>query len=496
MPASLTYPGIYIDEVPSAVRTIIGVPTSIAAFVGQALRGPVNEPRHTTNWGDFERIFGGLSPASQMSYAVYHYYLNGGSEAEVVRVAKGAANATLPLPNGPTLIAASPGTWANNTLHAAVDHNPPLTDPATYYNLTVTDTGTNVQERYVNVSVDTASARSLDKLLRSSSLVTVDSLDPHLGTQPAVSDVTAGNGSDGQALDDTLLAGDQTQKQGIWALLNTDIFNILCLPDAGTTTLTAAMNLCVDRRAMLLVDPPATWTSVQAAHDGAISANPPVSGDNSRNAALYFPRIQLPDPQQHGLVRDFPPSGTVAGIYARTDTQRGVWKAPAGVDASLNGVQALTVPMTDLENGQLNPLGVNCLRAFPLIGPVVWGARTVRGADILADQWKYIPVRRTALYIEESLYRGTKWVVFEPNDEPLWSQIRLNVGAFMNGLFRQGAFQGRTPQDAYLVKCDSANNPQGDIDRGIVNILVGFAPLKPAEFVLIHIQQVAPQPQV
>jgi len=152
--------------------------------------------------------------------------------------------------------------------------------------------------------------------------------------------------------------------------------------------------------------------------------------------------------------------------------------------------------MSDLENGRLNPLGVNCLRSFPVIGPVAWGARTMRGADVLTDQWKYLPVRRLALFIEESLYRGTQWIVFEPNDEPLWSSIRLNVGAFMNSLFRQGAFQGRTPRDAYLVKCDAQNNPQNDIDRGIVNILVGFAPLKPAEFVIIHIQQLAGQIQV
>jgi phage tail sheath protein FI len=159
-------------------------------------------------------------------------------------------------------------------------------------------------------------------------------------------------------------------------------------------------------------------------------------------------------------------------------------------------VTGTTVKLTDLENGRLNPLGLNCLRELGVIGNVVWGARTRRGADQLADQWKYIPVRRLALFIEESLYRGTQWVVFEPNDEPLWSSIRLNVGAFMNNLFRQGAFQGGTPADAYLVKCDATNNPQNDIDRGIVNILVGFAPLKPAEFVLIHIQQLAGQIQV
>jgi phage tail sheath protein FI len=151
------------------------------------------------------------------------------------------------------------------------------------------------------------------------------------------------------------------------------------------------------------------------------------------------------------------------------------------------------VSLTDAENGLLNPLGVNCLRAFPIIGSVVWGARTLRGADLLADEYKYVPVRRLALYIEESLFRGTQWVVFEPNDEPLWSQIRLNVGAFMQNLFRQGAFQGTTPSAAYFVKCDQETTTQNDINRGVVNVVVGFAPLKPAEFVIIKIQQMAGQ---
>jgi phage tail sheath protein FI len=181
----------------------------------------------------------------------------------------------------------------------------------------------------------------------------------------------------------------------------------------------------------------------------------------------------------------------IAGVWARTDLLRGVFKAPAGIETPMVGVRELTVKLTDGENGQLNPLGFNCLRSFPVIGNVVWGARTLRGADVLTDQWKYLPVRRLALFIEESLYRGTKFAVFEPNDEPLWAQLRLNVGAFMQDQFRKGAFQGTTPREAYLVKCDKETTTQNDIDKGIVNILVGFAPLKPAEFVIIKIQQLA-----
>jgi len=153
------------------------------------------------------------------------------------------------------------------------------------------------------------------------------------------------------------------------------------------------------------------------------------------------------------------------------------------------------VPLTDRENGSLNPLGINCLRMFPIIGTVLWGARTLRGADLLADEYKYLPVRRTALFLEESLYRGTQWVVFQPNDERTWALIRLNVGAFMNDLFRKGAFQGTKPQDAYFVRCDATTTTQNDIDRGVVNIVVGFAPLKPAEFVIVQLQQIAGQIQ-
>jgi phage tail sheath protein FI len=152
--------------------------------------------------------------------------------------------------------------------------------------------------------------------------------------------------------------------------------------------------------------------------------------------------------------------------------------------------------LTDPENGALNPLGLNCLRIFPIYGSIAWGARTLVGSDAEGNEWKYVPVRRTALFLEESLYRGTQWVVFEPNDEPLWAQIRLNIGAFMHGLFRQGAFQGQTPRDAYFVKCDKETTTQADINLGIVNILVGFAPLKPAEFVVIKIQQMAGQIEV
>jgi phage tail sheath protein FI len=214
------------------------------------------------------------------------------------------------------------------------------------------------------------------------------------------------------------------------------------------------------------------------------------------NAALFFPRLRIGDPLNSNRPREFASSGTVAGIFARTDADRGVWKAPAGTAASLRGTSlTLTEVLTDKQNGVLNVAGINVLRNFPIYQNVSWGARTLVGANAMASEWKYIPVRRTALFIEESLFQGLKWVVFEPNDEALWAQIRLNVGAFMHGLFRQGAFQGTKPGDAYLVKCDRETTTQADINAGVVNILVGFQPLKPAEFVVIRIQQLAGQIQ-
>jgi len=294
--------------------------------------------------------------------------------------------------------------------------------------------------------------------------------------------------------------GMNAAKHGLFALEKVDLFNLLCIPpfspatDVTTSLLDEAVTYCKKRRAMLLVDPPAHWTNKAIAKQEVIDG--PYPGTNSNYAALFFPRLKQPNPLRDNQIEEFVPCGAVAGVFARTDTQRGVWKAPAGQDAGLVGVPQLSVPLTDEENGELNPLGINCLRAFPVIGRVVWGARTLEGADRLASEWKYIPVRRMALFIEESLYRGTQWVIFEPNDEPLWSQIRLNVGSFMQNLFRQGAFQGKTPREAYFVKCDKETTTQNDINLGIVNVIVGFAPLKPAEFVILKIQQMTGQLEV
>jgi uncharacterized protein len=271
-----------------------------------------------------------------------------------------------------------------------------------------------------------------------------------------------------------------------------DLFNLMVLPPIAnapvpvTSLYGNASTFCQTKRAFLLMDGPDSWTDPQTAVAGLTALRTGVSKDYS---AVFYPRITV---SENGIRQNIGPAGAIAGLCARIDGTRGVWKAPAGLEADLRGITGLEYVFSDRENGVLNPRAINTLRVFTS-GIVNWGARTNQGDDNTPHDYKYIPIRRLALFIEESLYRGLKWVVFEPNDEPLYAQIRLNVGAFMNNLFRQGAFQGQKPKDAYFVKCDTETTTQNDRNLGIVNIMVGFAPLKPAEFVILYLQQMAGQ---
>jgi phage tail sheath protein FI len=276
---------------------------------------------------------------------------------------------------------------------------------------------------------------------------------------------------------------------GVRLLDAVPIFNLLAVPGEADPGLTAELQAyCARRRAFLIVDsaPGSAFATLQAGPDSL------TTGANAINSALYFPWLNALDPQQN-ITRPFPPSGFVAGLYAATDASRGVWHAPAGAGASLTGQSGPALNLTDAEAATLNTHAVNCIRHLPQIGTVVWGGRTLGGGDQVASEWKYVPVRRLALYVETSLDEGTKWAVFEPNNERLWAELRSSANTFMQTLFVQGAFQGTTPAQAYFVRCDAQNNPQSSIDQGVVNILVGFAPLKPAEFVVIRIQQMTGQ---
>ncbi len=690
MPISPTYPGVYIEEVPSGVRAISAVSTSNGAFVDFFKEGPSHEAVEVTGMADFDRVFGGLDKRCEASYAISQFFLNGGSRAWVVRVineeasagavAK-AATATIKDASGGgasnimKVEAANEGLWGNS-LRVIIDHSP---KGAEFFHMRVLRHNSKGEitaaERYLNLSSDPASGKYFQQTVKDASkLVTVTHdaaavaggspyarpaangtqgqpvnaivnfaqldtggpgpfsipLEVRLTTGPASTSTevvehtatldfgttapttmrqlrrelqkairasaptlppadpthaafagatveliegggatpyqfvihtnanrsdyspqeyvhirqSAGShlaqlgfnalarfnvqefslgiadafahrahaasgtaGADGLMPDPTVdsenttsatafataILGDEDAKKGIYALEDADIFNILCMPLASklpkaqmTSVMSKALAYCGGKRAFMIIDIPKSVNEIQEMKDW-IDDN---ASFRDKNAAIYFPRLLMPDPKNEFLPRSVGCSGTLAGIYARTDSTRGVWKAPAGLDAKLRGITKLDYQMTDPENGSINPIAVNGIRIFPIHGQVAWGARTLDGADVAASEWKYISVRRLALMLEESLYRGTHWVVFEPNDEPTWAKVRQNVGAFMMNLFRQGAFQGTTPDKAFYVKCDGQTTTANDRNLGIVNIEVGFAPLKPAEFVVIKIQQI------
>lgn len=614
MPAALTYPGVYVEELPSGVHTITGVATSITAFIGWAPQGPVDRAVLVESWPQFQTQFGGLYSGSYLGYAANAFFANGGSKAYIIRlVSTTAGSASVPNVGGAmTLYASSPGAWGRNLQVRLV----PKAGDNTKFSLQVSDANSgNVLESFVNLSVSPADQRyaltvvdtdsqyvtfidpanpgatiTLPATVSGSKIpgptgvnvtaqtggslppsttfwYTVTAFYPDGESEPATPDAsgattgttklslqvkwtavafngkaptgfrvlrgtasgaenayfmvsgdvttftddgsvapTAGSaqptttsplrltgGSDGGVLApnagdfETALLNDPSG-HGLALLDRVPIFNLLCVPgETNAATVQQLQAYCAAHRAFQIVDAPpdATVANLQTNGPAGLTNAP-----NAANSALYFPWIYAQDPLAQNRPTLLPPCGFVAGVYAATDAGPGVWKAPAGINAGVTGVIELQSKLTDLENGDLNVQGINCLREFRVYGDVVWGARTLLGADEIGSQWKYVPIRRLALYLESSLYEGTQWVVFEPNDERLWSQIRLNVGAFMQGLFLQHAFQGTTPQRAYFVKCDGENNPQSSINQGVVNILVGFAPLYPAEFVVVQIQQI------
>ncbi len=546
MPVQVSYPGVYVKEIPSGLHTITGVATSICAFVGAAPRGAVNVPSEIFSFADYESLFGGLvldtagNPGT-LGFAVRDFFLNGGSDAIVVRVEGGGGKAASVVLGGTvlTLEAASTGTWGNDLFVQA--DTMLVRDPAnlTLFNLTVMEFSKDqivAREQFQNLSTNPTDPKYVVGYLAANSGLVRAAKAPvgNFGAKaffppaPVVPGAPAGGGggppappaaavpskpTDGFApfaagADGALAAdpiGDPNLKTGMYALDGVDLFNMLVLPPIApvakaadlSSIVTQATDYCKLRRAIYIMDPPESWFAAWSNPSTAVAAITAdlttLHGASSGYSAVYFPRLMESNPLKKFQIETFSPSGAIAGIYARTDVARGVWKAPAGLEAVLSGVFALSNAINNAENGKLNEIGVNCLRTFPLAGNVVWGARTMDGADVLESEDKYVPVRRFSLFLEESLFRGTQWVVFEPNAEPLWSQIRLNVGAFMHELFREGAFAGVTPQQAYFVQCDASTTTQNDINNGIVNILVGFAPLKPAEFVILSIQQITGQ---
>ena len=410
-----------------------------------------------------------------------------------------------------TLFAANPGAWGND-LRIVISVK---TDDATRFGLLVQQVTLTGQlqtlESFVNLSTVATDPNYVVTVIDSDSeyltfippggTLAIAPTGPPSSTPP-LTQIALSGGADGAALwpatdQNFELALDPATGVGAFNFLDrVDIFNLLCVPgETDAPKISILQDYCTKKRAFYIVDPPIRSTPSGLQSTGPVGSTPGsiTSGPKAANSAYYFPWIEAPDPLVGNRPSLYPPCGFVAGIYAATDASRGVWKAPAGIQAGITGASGLQYNLTDLENGGLNVQAINCLREFKVYGDVVWGARTLQGSDQAGSEWKYIPIRRLALFLESSLYNGTQWVVFEPNDAPLWGQIRLNVGAFMQGLFLKGAFQGSSPSQAYFVKCDAENNPQASIDLGIVNILVGFAPLYPAEFVVIQIQQIAGQ---
>jgi phage tail sheath protein FI len=340
----------------------------------------------------------------------------------------------------------------------------------------------------------TNDATALLKLGTGNGALSQDGLAPRLpaladlvqiGDNAVAAPVTAATlGSDGTA------ALNELSFSNVFPLLdNVTDFSLLAVPGESTTVMAdLGMSYCSNRPLQDVFFIAETGSTDDTPAEAIAFRNKLTTATSY--GAVYFPWVQALDPT--GVSAQpilLPPSGYMAGLYARTDGARGVWKAPAGTEASLNGVVGLAVQLSDVQHGTLNPIGINVIRQFAGVGVVSFGARTI-ASDV---EWKYVPVRRTAIMLRVSIYYGIQWAVFEPNDEPLWSQLRLNVGSMMTTLFRQGAFQGSTPSQAFFVKCDSETTTQADIDNGVVNLLVGFAPLKPAEFVVVQISQQAGQ---
>jgi hypothetical protein len=555
MATAYTYPGVYIQEA-AGIGSIVGVSTSDTVFIDFFAQGPVGVATEISSMDEFNQTFGGLDQRSEASYGIQQFFLNGGTTAWVVRVidttspnpsataaygisfGSGAGAVTL------TATAASPGLWGNN-IQIGFDQNfpaptsPPPTTPL--FNMVVRQVATLsgklqlvAREVYRGLVSDPTNPQNLVSVVNNfSSLITLSGGPLAVGLVPAVmsKDVittTTGptlpqgvtvnwvpsthSGSDGSAPTGSSWStsiGATTLVSGFSALdkMAPYTFSLMCIPAAAELSTTAqistvysqALSYCQTYMAFLLIDVPRLYPDAETFMNKWYTDSS-IETLFSDHAAVYFPRLQVPDLLNSYNLRGVAASGTVAGIYARTDANRGVWKAPAGTETNLvnatvdvNLATNLPINLNDADNGAINPFGINAIRNFPIYGTVVWGARTLNGADAMASQWKYTPVRRLALYIEQSLYQGSKWIVFEPNDEPLWSEIRKTFTAFMQSLFLQGAFQGSSPNDAYFVRCDSSTTTQNDINGGVVNILVGFAPLKPAEFVVITIQQMAGQ---
>jgi hypothetical protein len=541
-----TYPGIYIEELPSTSHTVTAAPTAVTVFVGytnpffqsNGESPPFGAAAQLHSFSDYQATFGGFfsSPwlPDYVGQAVFQFFTNGGSDAYVVALEAGNYfDPSKSPPNNDTGLQVTAaeaavtdgGNGFTFTAKQPVGSGSP-TDPLgmklTISNVvtgTATDDTADVMIVYGS-RVETYRRLPIGQLVatvnQSSQLASVMLVGP----EPVSYDGLPTSADFEYATPPT--AGftiiDPTAFAPVFAanapLDKVAIFNLMVLPGlSDPTALAEALAYCESKRAFLIMDPPANAVADSLAEhvpggpanpapiadiwNGEAANSPPTPAPpTSPNGAIYFPYLHTTDPVT-GAAASAPPSGFVAGLFAQEDNNRGVWKSPAGLETVILGTTGV-VPwgaLTDPQQGVLNPLGVNCIRTFPGIGSVIFGARTLVSENPAFEQWKYVAVRRMALFIEQSLFTSLRWAIFEPNDVPLWTALRQEVSAFMLGLFRQGAFAGTTTDQAFKVQCDSTTTSAADVANGIVNIVVSFAPLRPAEFVVIQIAQLAGQSQ-
>jgi phage tail sheath protein FI len=517
---TLLHPGVYVSEAPGGLRSIEGAPTSTTIFVGETERGPLG-PTKITSRADYERLFGGYfrvreaaTPTRVLTaYAMDGYFANGGATAYVVRAMDDVDSATAASRGG--VVASSPGVWGNSVAVAFLQSSGPDTSRfriAVVYQSPSPGEERRLVEVWDRLSIDPADENYVVDVLARSGYVrwdgddvppaaapTLDELGDPASSNPSEDDIVAdaelmtggaGGGGDLGFADYSQLLSSQLAGVDDAALLVATCDALLSDSDDYTGYVDAFVAYAENRPRQDLFfvgDLPrqrdaATTT---AATTATVAAFDELSASNF--SGLYWPHVVVGDVV--GVGRNptiaLPPAAFVAGLYGRTDGRRGVWKAPAGTDATVALTVDLDHQLNDLHSDELNPVGINALRTMPGAGRVVWGSRTMQPSS----EWRYVSVRRTAIFLRTSIYNGIQWAVFEPNDEPLWSSLRASIGGFMETQFRRGAFAGRTRDEAYQVKVDSSTTTPIDQAAGVVNILVAFAPLRPAEFVVVQLSQ-------
>ncbi len=502
MPQYLS-PGVYVEEVASGSQPIEGVGTAVASFVGIADSGPFNEPTLVTNWTQFTANFGDLIQGSYLGHAVYGFFLNGGGAAYIVRI--GQSNGAQPKARaeltssvlGQAAVRATAQTEGapGNDLSVEVAD---AAEPADDTFKLIVKRGAAVEETFETVSVKRGKINVATMINTHSKLITIEDTKGGDLARPANGTyaLQGGSATAPMRVDAADYVGDSSKRTGFGGLEAIDPITMVACPDLmaiyekGMIDLegvqavqTAMMNHCelMGDRVAILDAPPGMnaqqireWRQSKARYD-------------SKYATLYWPWIRVFDPSS-GKNISVPPSGHIAGVWSRSDDERGVHKAPA--NEVVRGAISLDINITKGEHDQLNPVGINCIRAFPGRGIRVWGARTVSSEP----EWRYLNVRRLFNYIEESIFEGTQWVVFEPNDERLWGKVNRTISAFLFNVWNSGALFGETAAQAFYVKCDEETNPPEVRDVGQLVIEIGIAPVKPAEFVIFRISQFSGSP--